>query len=104
MVHPLFDQPDLLVALWPFRQSEVVADGRAADFNAAQERVPLELDEVIVAESLWEIVARQFRAGAAVVAAVVHEIIERDLFGRVFVREKLAEGIGREAELKPRFA
>src|SRR5204863_3254629 len=98
MVDPLFGHLDLLVTLVALRERKIISDGRAADVDAAQKGVALELDEVIVRERRREIIGGQIGAETALLGAIIDEIKEGDSFAVVLVLEIVAEGIGGEAE------
>src|SRR5262245_6910586 len=91
---------------------KVVADGRAADVDAAEKTVPAQLHHVIV-RLLGEEVAGQFRAIAAMRGAIINKLEHVHLFaGRDGLRvrlaahrgEELAAGVSRKAEEQARRA
>src|SRR5262249_39927108 len=91
VIDPPFRERDLLVALLAIGQREVVSDRSAADFNTAQERVALELHQVIPFDRVGEIIAGQLGSLAAMVRAEVDEIEERDALAGIFVVEILTK-------------
>lgn len=78
VIDPLLDHGDLRVAFRTVRQNEIVADGRAADLDAAQERVTFEFHQVIRRHVFRKEVGRQFGAVAALVGAVIDKIEKVD--------------------------